>query len=51
MSKTQPKKEGVGGKPGPDEERLKIDGDWKEAMKKTLRTGKPIPNHEEENED
>lgn len=28
-------------KPGPDEERLKLDGDWKDAMKKAIGNEKP----------
>lgn len=28
-------------KPGPKPEKLKIDGDWKDAVKSALRRGKP----------
>lgn len=28
-------------KPGPKPETLKIEGDWKDAMKKALKRGKP----------
>jgi len=28
-------------KPGPKEDRLKLDGDWKKAMKKAVRKPKP----------
>ena len=28
-------------KPGPEEEHLKIDGDWKDAMKKSLEKERP----------
>jgi hypothetical protein len=38
MPKKRPKKS----KPGPEPERLKIEGDWKDALKKTL-PGKPTP--------
>lgn len=36
-----PKKEGAAKKRGPKPETLKIDGDWKDAMKHALKRGKP----------
>ena len=36
MAKKKPKR-----KPGPEADRLKIDGDWREAMKKAVRKKKP----------
>jgi hypothetical protein len=29
------------GKPGPEAERLKLDGNWREAVRKAVRKGKP----------
>ena len=36
MAKKKPNR-----KPGPEADRLKIDGDWREAMKKAVRKPKP----------
>ena len=36
-----PKKKVPGKKRGPKPETLKVEGDWKEAMKKAMRRGKP----------
>ncbi|MCA9281713.1 MAG: hypothetical protein KDA30_06710 [Phycisphaerales bacterium] len=38
MCKDDPKR---GPKPGPDPERLKIDGDWKDAVKESLKKKRP----------
>ncbi|MEM9347709.1 MAG: hypothetical protein AAGB26_13940 [Planctomycetota bacterium] len=36
MSKDDPKR-----KPGPNEERLKLDGDWEDAMKQAMEKPRP----------
>ena len=43
-------------KPGPDPERLKIDGDWEDAMKRALKVEKPAdgwpkPDQDQKNQD
>lgn len=35
------KKRKAKAKPGPEADRLKIDGDWREAMKKAVKKKKP----------
>ena len=48
--KDKPKKS----KPGPEEERLKIEGDWEDAMAKSLEKQKPEggwPKHEKEGDE
>ncbi len=40
-------------KPGPEPDRLNIDGDWEDAMKKAIDKERPEdgwPKHDEENE-
>ena len=36
--------------PGPDPERLKIDGDWKDAVKKALETPPPCESDDDQEE-
>ena len=38
-------------KPGPDEDRLQIDGDWEEALKKALQKKRPPEGWPEEDDE
>ncbi len=55
MSENKPKKDGKDKKPGPDEERLKLDGvDWEDAIGHALKKKRPAdgwPKKSEESED
>jgi hypothetical protein len=42
----KPKRESSKKKRGPKPETLKIEGDWKEAVKRSLKRGKPAPDKE-----
>jgi hypothetical protein len=44
MSNERKKKETERVVPGPKPERLKIEGDWREAIKKSLAKKKPVNN-------
>jgi hypothetical protein len=41
MKKKKPRRKERPAKPGPKEDRVKIEGDWKDAIKKSLGKKKP----------
>ena len=41
MKKSKPRPKKKPAKPGPKEDRLKLEGDWKDAIKKSLEKKKP----------